>query len=311
MAMTGTSLYKYHFTTGLGWMNDPNGLLYHNGIYHMYFQYNPNRLDWGDIGWGHATSTDLLNWQNHGLVMEPDEHGMIFSGSAMSVGDAIYCYYTVAPKGGFFSQRLAKSSDSGMTLIKDNGFVVENICRENRDPKVFYHEQTASFIMILWLEENDFAILRSPTADGHFELTQRFTLPGGFECPNLFEIDGVWFVWTADGYYYPGSFDGYSFKWNGKKHSAFADKIPYAAPVFSGTKDVILIPWLRIPDNNPPVKWNGIMGIPRKLTVIKDGDDALIKLNAVFTDSTDITDGNIREYTSENGTLLNVEVLDQ
>ena len=85
----GTSLYKYHFTTGLGWMNDPNGLIYHNGIYHMYFQYNPDRLDWGDIGWGHATSTDLLNWQNHGLVMEPDEHGMIFSGSAISVGDAI------------------------------------------------------------------------------------------------------------------------------------------------------------------------------------------------------------------------------
>ena len=305
--MPETSLYKYHFTTGLGWMNDPNGLVYHNGIYHMYFQYNPKRLDWGDIGWGHATSSDLLNWQNHGLVMAPDEHGMIFSGSAISVGEVIYCYYTAAPVGNLFTQRLARSYDGGMTLVRDDSFVVETICRENRDPKVFYHEQTSAYIMILWLEENDFAILRSTTPDGHFEMSQRFTLPGGFECPNLFEIDGVWFMWTADGYYYPGTFDGLEFKWNGKRHSAFADKIPYAAQVFSGTKDVILIPWLRIPDKNPPEKWNGAMGIPRKLSAIKTADDALIQMTATFTEATDITDGNIREYTTQDRTFLHVE----
>ena len=67
-----------------------------------------------------------------------------------------------------------------------------------------------------------------------------------------------------------------------------------------------MIPWLRIADSNPPVKWNGVMGIPRKLTVIKNGDDVLIKLNAVYTDATDITDGNIREYTTDDGTLLHV-----
>ena len=305
--MPETSLYKYHFTTGLGWMNDPNGLVYHNGIYHMYFQYNPKRLDWGDIGWGHATSSDLLNWQNHGLVMAPDEHGMIFSGSAISVGEVIYCYYTAAPVGNLFTQRLARSYDGGMTLVRDDSFVVETICRENRDPKVFYHEQTSAYIMILWLEENDFAILRSTPPDGHFEMSQRFTLPGGFECPNLFEIDGVWFMWTADGYYYPGTFDGLEFKWNGKRHSAFADKIPYAAQVFSGTKDVILIPWLRIPDKNPPEKWNGAMGIPRKLSAIKTADDALIQMTATFTEATDITDGNIREYTTQDRTFLHVE----
>lgn len=288
-------------------MNDPNGLVYHNGIYHMYFQYNPKRLDWGDIGWGHATSSDLLNWQNHGLVMAPDEHGMIFSGSAISVGEVIYCYYTAAPVGNLFTQRLARSYDGGMTLVRDDSFVVETICRENRDPKVFYHEQTSAYIMILWLEENDFAILRSTTPDGHFEMSQRFTLPGGFECPNLFEIDGVWFMWTADGYYYPGTFDGLEFKWNGKRHSAFADKIPYAAQVFSGTKDVILIPWLRIPDKNPPEKWNGVMGIPRKLSAIKTADDALIQMTATFTEATDITDGNIREYTTQDRTFLHVE----
>lgn len=288
-------------------MNDPNGLIYHKGIYHMYFQYNPKRLDWGEIGWGHATSTDLLNWKNHGLVMEADERGMIFSGSGISVGDILYFYYTAAPKGGLFTQRLAKSFDGGMTLVKDESFVVENICRENRDPKVFYHKETSAYIMILWLEENDFAILRSPTPDGRFELSQRFTLPDGFECPNLFELDGVWFVWTADGFYYPGTFDGYTFKWKGKKHSAFADKTPYAAQVFSGTKDVILIPWLRIADSNPPVKWNGVMGIPRKLSAIKTGDDALIQMTATFTDSTDIIDGNIREYTTDDGSLLHVD----
>ncbi len=301
--------YRWHFTTGKGWMNDPNGLVYHNGVYHLYFQYNPNRLDWGEIGWGHATSKDLCTWTNHGLVMSPDEHGMIFSGSAVSVGNDIFFYYTAAPSGGEFSQRLAKSSDGGMTLVKDPVFEIPAICRENRDPKVFFHRESSAYVMVLWLCENEFAILRSENPSGRFEISQRFVLPGGFECPNLFEIDGVWFMWTADGFYYPGTFNGYTFSWNGVKHSAYADKIPYAAQIFSGTAETVMIPWLRIADAEKPMKWNGVMGIPRKLSAVKKGDDALIVQTPVFTNDTDITDGNIREYTTENGTLLHVELL--
>ncbi len=304
--------YKYHFTTGLGWMNDPNGLVFKDGIYHLYFQYNPGRLDWGDIGWGHAFSTDLIHWTNHGLVLPPDDDGMIFSGSAISNGDEILCYYTEAGKS--FSQKLARSTDGGKTLVKDKNFCVPTICRENRDPKVFYHEATSAYIMILWLEENDFAILRSEKADGHFDLTQRFTLPGGFECPNLFELDGTWFVWTAHGYYYPGTFDGFTFSWSGKKYEAFADSIPYAAQVFSGTDELVLIPWLRIEDSGTPKKWNGIMGIPRRLELVKKDCGTLISMQPFFyekgkTGDSDITDANIREYTSGGGTKLHVEVL--
>ncbi len=304
--------YKYHFTTGLGWMNDPNGLVFKDGIYHLYFQYNPGRLDWGDIGWGHAFSKDLIHWTNHGLVLPPDDDGMIFSGSAISNGDEILCYYTEAGKS--FSQKLVRSTDGGKTLVKDKNFCVPTICRENRDPKVFYHEATSAYIMILWLEENDFAILRSEKADGHFELTQRFTLPGGFECPNLFELGGTWFVWTAHGYYYPGTFDGFTFSWSGKKHEAFADSIPYAAQVFSGTDELVLIPWLRIEDSGTPKKWNGIMGIPRRLELVKKDCGTLISMQPFFyekgkTCDSDISDANIREYTSGCGTKLHVEVL--
>ncbi|MBR6296131.1 MAG: glycoside hydrolase family 32 protein [Treponema sp.] len=304
--------YKYHFTTGRGWMNDPNGLIYKDGIYHLYFQYNPSRLDWGDIGWGHATSTDLMHWTNHGMVLSPDENGMIFSGSAISFGDEILCYYTEA--GSQFTQRLARSSDGGMTLTRDKNFRVPTICKENRDPKVFYHEKTSAYVMILWLEENDFAILRSERADGSFEMTQRFSLPGGFECPNIFELDGVWFVWTAHGYYYPGTFDGFTFTWSGEKHEAYADSIPYAAQVYSGTEDVVMIPWLRIADSAEDKKWNGIMGIPRRLGILKkDGQNLICQVPAIkdsgIITPDDITDANIREYMSDEGTRLHVEVL--
>jgi fructan beta-fructosidase len=94
-------------------------------------------------------------------------------------------------------------------LTKTGKCAADTICGENRDPKVIWHGQSGAYVMILWLEDNDFAILRSEDISGSFRMTQRITLPHGFECPNLFQIGDNWFIWTAGGYYYPGSFDGY------------------------------------------------------------------------------------------------------
>ena len=148
--------------------------------------------------------------------------------------------------------------------------------------------------MCLWLEENDFAIFRSDKVDGRYEMTQRFTLPGGFECPNLFECGDSWFIWTADGYYYPGTFDGYRFVWNGVRHEAYRDKIPYAAQIFSGTPRCIMIPWLRTP--TVADKWTGMMGIPRLLEAVEnktyrraasqnDREDYLLRMIPIVTDT--------------------------
>lgn len=300
--------YKYHFTTYKGWMNDPNGLVLKDGLYHLYFQYNPDSTEWGNIGWGHATSRDLITWIDHGVVMEPDEHGMIYSGSAITVGEDIYYFYTAAGQdasGRHFTQRMAVSHDGGFTLIKDPDFEVPTICPENRDPKVIYHEETKAYVLCMWLEGNDFALLRSEKVNGPYELTQRFTLPLGFECPNIFKCDDMWFVWTADGFYYPGSFDGYRFRWNGIRHEAYMDRVPYAAQVFSGTNRVIMIPWLRTATVDD--RWTGMMGIPRILsTVHNTGTDALLKQSAVTGDDMLIKDGNITEGTADGGTLLHV-----
>ena len=302
--------YRYHYTPYSGWINDPNGLIYADGIYHMYFQHNPDAPVWGSIGWGHAVSDDLVNWKNCGEVLRPDSFGMIYSGSAVAAGSDIWYFYTAADNSTdsrHYTQRTAVSHDGGYTLTKTGKCAADTICGENRDPKVIWHGQSGAYVMILWLEDNDFAILRSEDISGSFRMTQRITLPHGFECPNLFQIGDNWFIWTAGGYYYPGSFDGYEFRWSGIVHRAYADDIPYAAQVYSGTgEDVIMIPWLRIPAAEP--SWCGVMGIPRKLGCVSENGDIKITQRAVFTDENEITDGNITETMTEGGTVLKVAV---
>ena len=301
--------YNYHFTPYKGWINDPNGLVYQDGVFHLYFQYNPKSPKWDQICWGHASSSDLYHWEMHGTVMEPDEHGMMFSGSAIAQGEDIYYFYTAA-KPGHFTQRMAVSHDHGFTLEKDNAFEIAPICAENRDPKIFFHKESDAYIICLWLEENDFAILRGTKLDGPYEMTQRFTLPGGFECPNLFCCDGIWFVWTADGFYYPGTFDGFQFIWNGQKREAYADKIPYAAQIFSGTDEIIMIPWLRTPTVEET--WTGTMGIPRILHTLQKGQEIYLTQTAAYMpDAAEIVDGNIVERMNDDRTVLSVTVLPQ
>ena len=142
---------KYHFTAARGWINDPNGLVYKDGVYHLYFQYNPFDTRWENMSWGHATSRDLINWTQQETVMYPDENGYMFSGSGFvnkngCLGlpeDALMFYYTAAGEcrpwtaERLFTQRLAYSIDGGKTLIKTDRGVVPVISHENRDPKVF------------------------------------------------------------------------------------------------------------------------------------------------------------------------------
>ena len=182
--------------------------------------------------------------------MYPDENGYMFSGSGFvnkngCLGlpeDALMFYYTAAGEcrpwtaERLFTQRLAYSIDGGKTLIKTDRGVVPVISHENRDPKVFWHEETKSYIMILWVDGNEFAILRSTDLE-KWNISQRFELTDGFECHDLIcltdETGKHWFVTTADGYYYPGEFDGYSFNWSGKRYCLYMNKVPYAAQTLS------------------------------------------------------------------------------
>jgi sucrose-6-phosphate hydrolase SacC (GH32 family) len=281
------------FTAGSGWTNDPNGLIYQDGIYHLYFQYNPFDVKWNNMSWGHATSQDLLHWEQQDTTLFPDEKGTMFSGSAISneremlglPGETILYYYTSAggvnpwSEGKAFTQCIAFSNDGGKTLQKIKEPCIETLYKENRDPKVFWHEESKAYIMVLWLRGNEFSIFRSEDLK-NWEQTSCLTLEEAWECPDLFCLhdeqgESTWFFWTADGFYYPGTFDGYQFVLDGERHLAYVNQIPYAAQTYSNVSDrVISIPWLRL--ENDGRTFTGTFGIPVELSYQKKGGQKLL-----------------------------------
>ena len=303
-----------HFAPDTGWINDPNGLIYHDGVYHMYYQYNPFHIEWGNMSWGHAVSSDLLHWTQCDAVLFPDEEGVIFSGSAIENTNglldlpqrSLLYFYTCVGEASEWSrnqpcvQKVAYSTDDGYTLHKMKT-VVPALSKENRDPKVFWHEATKAYIMCMWLEENDFVLLRSHNLE-QWELTQRLCLDKGFECPNLFELttqagDSKWFLWTADGYYYEGQFDGWLFETDGIRREAWCGETLYAAQIFSGINDrTVMIPWFRTRVRNN--KYRGVMGIPRELYLEQKSGNTQLFLQPV------------QEYIEQKKLLFKTSIMD-
>ncbi len=203
---------KIHFTPAQGWMNDPNGMVYNKGVYHLFYQHNPNASVWGPMHWGHATSKDMISWKHEPIALYPDSNGTIFSGSAVvdvnnttgfgSNGQqplvAIFTYHNQekADNGAvdFQTQGLAFSLDNGKTWEKYKGNpVLRNPgIRDFRDPKVMWHEKTKMWIMTLavldrihfysssnlkdWKKESEFGV----DAGEH---------GGVWECPDLFPME--------------------------------------------------------------------------------------------------------------------------
>ena len=282
--------YKYrprlHFTAEMGWINDPNGLIYKDGLFHMYYQWNPYGIDWGNMHWGHAVSKNLIDWERLDTALTPDDYGTVYSGCAFSddknaagfgAGSIIY-FYTAsggrnewsASKGRKHVQRIAVSNDNGYTLRK-KCTVVEHIADENRDPKVFWHEESKAYIMILYLEGNDFVILRSDDLI-HWKESCKFTADKMWECPDLFKLkvegsdETKWVFWSADGYYMIGEFDGYTFKKESNVLFAYGSKLGYAAQTFAGIDDrCISVAWLRT--ENDKGGFRGMMAIPMEMSL--------------------------------------------
>jgi sucrose-6-phosphate hydrolase SacC (GH32 family) len=274
-------------------MNDPNGLVYYRGEYHMFFQADPTSMRGSGYKiWGHAISRDLVHWEQVEDAIEPDELGTIWSGSAVvdwqntsglqvENEPALAAFYTsagahvVPPKP--FTQSLAYSNDRGRTWTPYPGNPVLNHIRAaNRDPKVIWHEPSGKWVMALYLDGNDYTLYGSGDLRSWQHLSD-LVLPGASECPDIFElpVDGEpdnarWVFWGANGNYWVGVFDGTTFTPEGDVQCAELGANGYAAQTFSDIPAEdgrrIQVSWMR-GGKYPEMPFNQQMSFPVALTL--------------------------------------------
>lgn len=301
---TNTDYYRpsYHFTPLYGWMNDPNGMVYKDGEYHLYFQYNPYGSKWGNMHWGHAVSKDLVHWENLDPAIARDPVGHIFSGSSVvdkknTAGfgkDAIIAIYTNNSVNHNEMQCIAYSNDNGRTFTKYEGNPVLTPfdgLKDFRDPKVFWYEKGKCWYMIVSADKETRFYksknLKKWTYVSAFGkgLGQQ---PCQYECPDFFQLPvngdkkkmkwvmtmninpGCWFGGSATEYFV-GDFDGKNFTCPDAHDVKWLDwgKDHYATVTFSNTGDRVLgITWMSNWQyaNLTPFKQNrGANGLPREL----------------------------------------------
>jgi fructan beta-fructosidase len=290
---------QFHFSSRRGWNNDPNGLVYHDGEWHLFYQHNPFGWSWGNMTWGHAVSPDLVHWTELGDAIHPDKLGTIFSGSAVvdtenTTGfktgdeDPIVAAYTSAggtnafwSEGQPFTQSIAYSNDRGRTWTKYEGNPVQAHVRgENRDPKVIWHEPSNQWVIVLYLDEDKLGFFTSRDLKT-WELQSE--LKGFYECPELFElpVDGddenlKWILYGASGDYLIGQFDGKTFAPESKiirysySDHFYASQTYNNVPASDGRR--IQIGWGRV--NLPGMPFNQMMTFPVELT-LRETDEGL------------------------------------
>lgn len=312
---------QFHFSPPSGWMNDPNGLVYNDGVYHLFYQYYPNAVVWGPMHWGHAVSTDLINWENKPIALFPDKNGFIFSGSAVVDKDnttgfgtngkiplvAIFTYHNMdgekSGRSDFQTQGIAFSLDNGETWEKYKGNpVIGNLnTRDLRDPKVFWHEDTQSWIMALVAGDHA-KFYRSKNLKHWHNISDfgqnRGAQGGVWECPDLFPLkventgEEKWVLIISIGsgapnggsgtQYFVGDFDGTTFT---SEQEAFKwldwGTDNYAGVTYNDAPDAQrkFIGWMsnwQYALKTPTTTWRSAMTLPRNLGLKKiDGEYVL------------------------------------
>ena len=305
----------YHHTPAYGWMNDPNGMFYKDGLYHLYFQYNPYGSVWGNMHWGHSTSTDLMHWKFEGCAIVPDAWGAIFSGSCVvdhenTAGfgkEAVVAFYTSAkstPWGDIQMQSMAYSLDNGKTFTKYEGNpILTSSEKDFRDPKVFWYAPGKHWVMILavgqhmeiyssvnlkeWKKESEFGAMQG--AHG-----------GVWECPDLVEIpvegtrEKKWVLICnlnpggpfggSAAQYFVGSFDGKKFVNESPTQTKWMDwgKDNYATVTWNNAPDgrCIALGWMsnwQYANNVPTRQYRSANTLARDLTLYRERQELYLK----------------------------------
>ena len=299
----------YHFSPLYGWMNDPNGMVYKDGEYHLFYQHNPYGSKWGNMHWGHAISKDLINWEHRPDAITPDALGTIFSGSAVVDTDntagfgagAIVAIYT--QNSDRQVQSIAYSTDNGRSFTKyENNPVLTSDARDFRDPKVFWHKETQRWIMLLAVGQEMQIFSSSNLKDWAFESTfgeGQGAHGGVWECPDLFElpVDGTnekkWVLLCnlnpggpfggSATQYFVGTFNGKEFVNESPSKTKWMDwgKDHYATVTWSDAPDNrrIAIAWMsnwQYANDVPTSQYRSPNSVPRDLSLFTvDGETYL------------------------------------
>lgn len=305
----------YHHTPAYGWMNDPNGMFYKDGVYHLYFQYNPYGSVWGNMHWGHSTSTDLMHWNFEGCAIVPDAWGAIFSGSCVvdhnnTAGfgkGAVVAFYTSAkatPWGDVQSQSMAYSLDNGKTFTKYEGNpILTSSEKDFRDPKVFWYAPGKHWVMILavgqHMEIYSSANLKEWKKESEFGAMQG-AHGGVWECPDLVEIpvegtrEKKWVLICnlnpggpfggSAAQYFVGSFDGKKFVNESPTQTKWMDwgKDNYATVTWNNAPDgrCIALGWMsnwQYANNVPTRQYRSANTLARDLTLYREGQELYLK----------------------------------
>lgn len=291
----------FHFTSRFGWLNDPNGLVYHDGEWHLFYQHNPYGVNWGNMHWGHAVSKDLVRWKELGIGLYPRKYGdWAFSGSAVvdngntsgwgtKEKPPLVLAYTSTGRG----ECIAYSTDKGHTWTEyEKNPVVRH---SGRDPKLVWYEKGKHWVMAVYDEFEGKKWIAFHTSPDLKAWTFASRIEGFYECPDLFvrPVDGhpengmKWVLYAADGKYLVGDFDGKAFKpdakekqqlWYGRFYAAqtfenpplkYCGGVPFAVALADPRR--VQIGWAQ-GVTFPGMPFNQQMTVPVELNLVKDGD---------------------------------------
>ena len=302
----------YHHTPQWGWMNDPNGLFYKDGVWHLYFQYNPYGSQWENMTWGHSTSKDLVHWVHQGNAISPDALGTIFSGSAIvdknntsGLGKGtVVAMYTSAGKSQ--TQSLAYSTDDGKTFTKyANNPVITAEVPDFRDPHMFWNEDIHAWNLILAAGQEMNIYSSKDLKNWIFE--SAFGLgygnhDGVWECPDLMKLpvngtgEEKWLLICninpggpfggSATQYFVGSFDGHKFTCESKPDvTKWMDygKDHYATVTFDNAPDNrrVAIAWMsnwQYANQVPTMQYRSANSVPRDLGLFTDAGETYVSV---------------------------------